>query len=301
MIPSQQFIFKYAEPSEFEKVMSFYADTERRTQAVYLRDEEVIASQISKKLFLTVRDEDDTIVASSALYSLAQGRDIGCVANSIGDVKESGQVVELGSVLRMNHGKDDHDLPPGIWNVLLFGVPMIMAFNRAGSPELPIDILVADVQTNLTNTINHVTGAESTKSPLKWELMKPAQELVNSFLDTTRDENTARDKNFYRAPVSNLYAVAKSLSHIVSTGYITNHRGERIGLDFSGLELRDTLNEIVQKKGYFTKLPHNMSWSEARRLKDAMTFKDGMCMNGHSSSRPHQTGRSPQPPMAAAG
>jgi len=309
------FYLKYAEPSEFQKVMDFYANEDRRAGAVYLRDPRVIQDVLKKGLFLTVRDANDTIVAGSALYTLANGNHIAALghqdkATGTERVIESGRVVELGSVLRMNNrsGKpDDIDLPPGIWHLLLFGVPMIRAFEKANPPELPIDMLVANVQIDLVNTVNHITGAASTKSVLRWERIEAAKQLENSFKATTAEEdpNVARPKLFYRAPVGNLYKVAKELLVYAQRDYVTNRDGERIGLDFSALKIEDTLHKIAEREQYFTKkILHHTSWTEAARLIDSTTPKD---YRGSGARRPqaqspaNQSYPAPAPGVAVAG
>jgi hypothetical protein len=280
MIPSDCFFLERAKASTegelaelFREIKTFYSDPDRRTCAVYLRDDAVILDQIRRGLFFIVRNEQGTLIAGSALYPLANGQPIDCAVSSSGDVIGRGCAVELTSVLRMKNGKTDIDLPPGIWGSLLFSVPMITAFQKAGSPELPIDFLVANVQSDRANVINCLTGANPAESPFRWKLIKPAGQLKESFQSTTHDKNKDRRKNFYIAPVENVADVAAFLLDCSTRGFITNYKGQRVFLDFSGLGMQEILETIVEREGLFNEeISPNASWTEARRHVDSAAF-----------------------------
>ncbi|MDP9126980.1 MAG: hypothetical protein M3N08_01790 [Pseudomonadota bacterium] len=270
------YVVRFATPEDSRDVLDFYKDDEKRTPAVYLRKEELIREQIERGLFLIVKNKHDRIIAASAIYPLADGQKIDCVAEN-GRVTEKGRAVELGSVLRWGDTPNEHNsLPRGFWHPLLIGLLMVEVFRRADA-DIEADLLIGTIQTDRTQNIRRLTG-RAPMSPFEWELFEPTVALQKASGETTEDENIQRRKQHFRGRVMDLPRIASYLMNAHKKGYIENQWGEKLGIDTSELP-HATLEAIINNKNFFA-LPKkigadpyhqrdNRSWSgEARRFRE---------------------------------
>jgi hypothetical protein len=240
---------------ESEEIWDFYDDAVGAR--VHVLDASAVRNLASDGLYTLARI-DGELVGASALCPLADGKSIGCIAGRKKKIKEQGRIVELLNVLKQG----PNSVPSGIWNELLFSLPVVNAFDKADYP-LGFDILVTNVPARMTNTVNCIVGAKSADSPLRFEIIDAANALTRNLTPTNMPAKTAAP---FRCPVSNVFAVTERLLSYAEREYIPS-KGKTIPANFEGLGgVLDLMHDVVQHKDWFQATPSDTSWKEARGM-----------------------------------
>ncbi|MFY9287111.1 MAG: hypothetical protein WAO98_01290 [Alphaproteobacteria bacterium] len=302
-----------AQPEEVGEILAFYQ--QHRTHAVYLRNEEDIRHSVANELFAITRNNDGQIIAASGVYILGNGQNIECIGNGR---SAHGVVAELGSVLRWPEGLPEGQRYPGIWHPFLFSVPMILLAQKVGKgpDQIPVDFLVADVQTTERSTLKRLMG-QVDLTPLNWTIVDhPGAGLVESFKKTVSDQETNRDndKFFLIGDIGNLPEVAAYLRKCIKAGFLTNRYGDKLRIDMSDLvekwtdnptrkagEQRITVLDRIVSNGNTLSRFENMAWCELPRIFDHDATRRGEPLKVPAAANSDYHGSSPVTLIAEAG
>jgi hypothetical protein len=264
---------RFARPEEAQRAYDFY-NRDIRPRQVYLRRWRVFKQAVYDGRVLIVTDNENRIVAASAAYPVAGGREIPIKAGIDGKPTEYGRAIEIGSVL-----KDPEKTEiKGFFHNFIYTSWMLEIAKRAGKDWPEYSMIITNVQEQLKNMLARLESgkpenAEATGSVLRWERFVPTADLekaVGNTMDST-ELNFGSRKIFLFAPLWSLLPAARQMMQYCTNGYLTNREGDHLEIDLTELRLSETASAIISKRGEFEQLkqsadtmgrPDNTAWAD---------------------------------------